>query len=127
MKSIVLVVITFSIAINIWQCKTAENSFCEIFGKSQEDLRTNANHLFNQFNSIQDNEMRFLKIKDFLYQQDCVDNVEIGKGYLRTQPPMKQIFITTFVNETLSRYIINVSLGTNRGLVVESMSKQEEQ
>ena len=59
-------------------------------------------------------EQQFIEIQNWLLKQNCIKEVKITEGYLRTEPPIKQIIVTVNTQSNVLKKMISISVESNR-------------
>lgn len=74
-------------------CDEQKGNFCASAKASEDNLIVSINHYFKKSDKKETTETRLQAFKKHLLNQACVTEVLLGKGYLRTSPPKKEVII----------------------------------
>lgn len=121
MKSILCVYMVLSLLMSS-KCedKSTQHHFCTAFESNDKDLKNIVDTFLNSLNKNLSKEQQFIEIQNWLLKQNCVKEVKITEGYLRTEPPIKKIIVTVNTQNNVLKKTINISVESDR-LTTESI------
>lgn len=76
----------------------------------EEHVKTLLDDYLEKIDGDKDPEIQMKEIEAFLLKQKCIEKTEFAKEYLRTLPPIKQLFITTSSDLKIKDVTINFSV-----------------
>ena len=94
-----------------------EKDFCQaLIDDDRKALQPLVNAFLGTLDVQADPNSNWLKIKEWIETNDCVDSVEIGRGMLRTEPPIKEFVIQlkTTSAEKAQRKNIGITVFSNK-------------
>lgn len=94
-----------------------EKDFCQaLIDDDRKALQPLVNAFLGTLDVQADPNSNWLKIKEWIETNDCVDSVEIGRGMLRTEPPIKEFVIQlkTTSAEMAQRKNIGITVFSNK-------------
>lgn len=94
-----------------------EKDFCQaLIDDDRKALQPLVNTFLGTLDVQADPNSNWLKIKEWIETNDCVDSVEIGRGMLRTEPPIKEFVIQlkTTSAEKAQRKNIGITVFSNK-------------
>jgi hypothetical protein len=99
---------------NLYHCEDSNENFCKALKISEENAKIMLNNYLKTIDKAKDENYQFQKIKAYFLKQDCIEKVEFGKGYLRTFPPIKQVFLTTNLDQKYRNITVNITLSNSK-------------
>jgi hypothetical protein len=96
--------------LRVSQCNNATDGLCTALQSGEEDVKTILNEYLKKQDSDKDPEIQLKEIEAFLLKQKCIEKTEFAKGYLRTSPPIKQLYITTSPDLKIKDVTINFTV-----------------
>ncbi|HSO85246.1 MAG TPA: hypothetical protein VLQ91_01750 [Draconibacterium sp.] len=120
MKVKVLIIYFSTVLMNINQCNNSGQDLCKSLQFGEENVKTLLNDFLGKIDKDKDQESQFKQIEAFLLKQNCIEKVEFAKEYLRTSPPIKQVYLTMATDSKIKNVTINISLN-NKELSVEKI------
>ena len=98
----------------IESCKSSEEIFCESIEKKGENLDLIIKDYLNSMQKVENKSILLNEFEVFLSNQSCLDSVLFAKGFLRTSPPIKQVYLKSNVNFGCLEIDINLSIEKNK-------------
>jgi hypothetical protein len=96
-KALMIPAAVWILAFGISQCETQRNmssNFCDnIRTDNWQGLKKDVNAFLKTIKPEEGSETNFKKIADWIRTHDCVTNVTVQPGEIRTFPPLKQITV----------------------------------
>lgn len=94
--------------------KSTQRNFCTAFESNDKDLKNIVDTFLYSLNKNLSKEQQFIEIQNWLLKQNCIKEVKITEGYLRTEPPIKQIIVTVNTQSNVLKKMISISVESNR-------------
>jgi len=120
MKINLMVFFVLTLLVNINKCNSSNENLCTAMQESEEKVKTVLNTYLKTLDDKKDVEDKYKEIEAFLLRQNCIEKVEFGRGYLRTLPPIKQVYLTTASESKIKNVIVNITLN-NKEISVEKI------
>ena len=95
---------------------------CDALLDNKEKVKVNINTFLNSLGPANE-ELQLDKLKTYLLDQECISQVAISDTYLRTSPPIRQLFITTS-DKLQDEITLNISVGKSK-LQVENIIRNQ--
>lgn len=120
MKFKILILFVFAILLRDSQCSNTGKDPCAALQLGEENIKNLLNDYLKKIDADLDPENQFKQIEVYLLRQNCIEKVEFSRGYLRTSPPIKQVYLTMASDSKIKDVTINISLN-NKELSVEKI------
>lgn len=124
MKAFSLFLVALIMVENI-KCRTnkLQSGFCSALASDNRKMTTIIDSFLVAMDKNISREQQFANIRNWLLRQDCVREVTLNNGYIRTSPPLKIITVTAKDDKILIKKTISISIEA-QGLRTESINNR---
>lgn len=110
MKTLFILTLLCLILTSSATCDEEKGNFCTSAKASEVNMIVSINHYFKKSGKKENIETRIQAFKKHLLAQACVTEVLLGKGYLRTSPPQKEVIIDFIFDDNQLRKKLLISV-----------------
>ncbi len=103
--------------------KNEASDLCNAFANDEKELKIIIDSFLISREKKNPIEDHFEYIRNWLLKQECVQEVIVSKGNIRTSSPLKIIIITANIDNEIIKKTINISIERNR-LKTESINNR---